>query len=299
MANPVMDALTPYFSQERLPLLAKAVLGSKSAKMFNLQTGIKSSAALNIVDTDVKFGDGSTCGWNEAGTTTLSQRILETGQVKINMSFCDKDMLKYWTQYGVKIAAGQKELPFEEDFAKGVIDGIQVAIEKAIYQGDKDSADVNLNKFDGLIKILDNAAGTIKVSLGGSNLYADVMAVYNAIPEEALEGASILVGADDYRAFAQTLVEKNFFHYDGNSIADEIFVPGTGVKVVKVNGLNGTHKMIAAQVEKNLFYGCDMESDAETIDFWYSKDNQEFRLAVAFNAGCQVAWPDEVVFGSR
>ena len=35
----------------------------------------------------------------------------------------------------------------------------------------------------------------------------------------------------------------------------------------------------------------------ETFDLWYSKDNQEFRLAVKFNAGVQVAFPDEVVLG--
>lgn len=299
MANPILDSLTPYIEQNRLPLIAKAVLDSRSVKLFNVQTGVKSSAALNLLDTEVKFGDGSACGWNEAGSSTLSQRIIETGMVAVNMSFCDKAMAKYWSQYGVKIAAGMATLPFEEQFTADVVAGIQENLEKAIYQGDKASADENLNKFDGMIKILNAAAGVNKVTLGGTNLYADVMAVYNAIPEAVLDGASILVGADDYRAFCQTLVEKNFFHYDGKGVDDEIYIPGTNVKVVKVNGLNGTHKMIAAQVGKNLFYGCDMESDAETIDFWYSKDNQEFRLAANFNAGVQCAKPAECVLGSR
>lgn len=299
MANPILDSLTTYIDQNRLPLIAKAVLKGKSASMFNLQTGVKTTAALNLVDTDVKFGDGSSCGWDEAGTSTLSQRLLETGQIKINMSFCDKDMLKYWTQYAVRVAAGQKTLPFEEDFINGVVSGVQEGIEKAIYQGDKDSTDGNLNKFDGLNKILNAATGVNKVTLGGTNLYADVMAVYNAIPEQVLDGASILVGADDFRAFAQTLVEKNFFHYDGNSVGDEIFIPGTNVKVVKVNGLNGTHKMIAGQIDKNFFYGCDLEGDAEKVEFWFSQDNREFRLAIEFNAGVQCARPDEVVYGSR
>lgn len=95
MANPVFNGLTAYVQEQRLPLIKEAVLKAKSASLFNLQTDIKTSAALNLLTTDVQFGDGLACGWDEAGTQTLSQRILETGNVKVNMAFCDKEMLKY------------------------------------------------------------------------------------------------------------------------------------------------------------------------------------------------------------
>lgn len=93
--NPVMESLPKYVEEHRLPLIAKAVLGGNSAKLFNLQTGVKTSAALNLLSTDVEFGDGSTCGWDPTGTQELSQRLLETGLIKINMPYCEKDMLKY------------------------------------------------------------------------------------------------------------------------------------------------------------------------------------------------------------
>lgn len=96
MANsPVMSSLTAYVEEKRLPLIAEAVLKAKSAGLFNLQTGVKTTAALNLLSTSVSLGDGSACGWNEAGTQTLSQRMLATGQVKVNMAYCDKEMLKY------------------------------------------------------------------------------------------------------------------------------------------------------------------------------------------------------------
>lgn len=96
MANsPIMTSLPEYVEQRRLPLIAAAVLGGDTAKLFNLQTAVKTSAALNLLSTDVEFGDGADCGWDEAGAQTLSQRILTTGQIKINMAYCDKVMLKY------------------------------------------------------------------------------------------------------------------------------------------------------------------------------------------------------------
>lgn len=123
------------------------------------------------------------------------------------------------------------------------------------------------------------------------------MNAYMAIPEEALEGASILLGADDFRAYVQALVNANLYHYNPEAPIDAVVIPGTTVTVRKVNGLNGTHKLIAGQLDKNFFYGCDMIDDAEVFDFWYSKDDRVFKLAIEFNAGVQVAFPAFVVMG--
>ena len=262
MANsPVMTSLTAYVEQRRLPLIKEAVLKAKSASLFNLQTDIKTSAALNLLSTDVEFGDGLTCGWDEAGTQTLSQRVLTTGNIKINMAYCDKAMLKYWTQYQVRVAAGQKTLPFEEDFISGVVENVKAAIETAIWQGDTSSSTNNLSYFDGLLKILKNDAGTVDVTITGASAYDDIMAVYNAIPEKVLDGASILVGSDTFRKFIQELVAKNYYHYSGENLNGEIMLPGSQVKVIAVNGLNGTDKIVAGQLDKNFFYGCDMMND--------------------------------------
>lgn len=300
MANsPVMATLPAYVEQRRLPLIKEAVLKAKSASLFNLQSDIKTDAALNLLTTDVQFGDGLTCGWDEAGTQTLSQRILKTGNIKINMAYCDKAMLKYWTQYQIRVAAGQKTLPFEEDFVSAVVENVKEAVEIAIWQGDTTSATNNLKYFDGLLKILKNDAGTVDVVITGASAYDDIMAVYNAIPEKVLEGASILVGADTFRKFVNELVAKNYYHYSGENLNGEIYLPGSQVKVIAVNGLNGTDKIVAGQLDKNFFYGVDMVNDEEKFELWYSQDFREFRLAIEFNAGVQVAFPDEVVLGAK
>lgn len=294
-----MTSLTSYVEQRRLPLIKEAVLKAKSASLFNLQTDIKTSAALNLLSTAIQFGDGLACGWDEAGTQTLSQRILATGNIKINMAYCDKEMLKYWTQYQVRVAAGQKTLPFEEDFVNAVVENVKAAIETAIWQGDTASETNNLKYFDGLLKILGATSGVVDVGITEASAYDDIMAVYNAIPEKVLDGASILVGSDTFRKFIQELVAKNYYHYSGENLNGEIMLPGSQVKVIAVNGLNGTDKIVAGQLDKNFFYGCDMMNDEEKFELWYSQDFREFRLAIEFNAGVQVAFPDEVVLGAK
>lgn len=300
MANPIVSSLPQYVEEKRLPLIAEAVLGAKSAKLFNLQTDIKHSAALNLLTTDVAFGDGSTCGWDDAGTQSLTQRILTVGNIKVNMSFCDRDMLAKWMGYEVKVAAGSETLPFEEEFTNEVIKSIQEAVETAIYQGDTASSNVNLKAFDGLIKILSGEDGTIDVAASTeSTALAKVRKVYNAIPEKAFTrgNVAILVGMDTFRALVGDLVDKNLYHYNPGAPEGEVYLPGTNVRIIGVNGLNGAKKAVAASLD-NLFFGTDMVNDMETFKLWYSDDNQEFRLAVKFNAGVQVAFPDEVVLGT-
>lgn len=288
-----VSALTQYVEEQRLPLIRKANFAAPSVKHFNLQTGVKHSAALNILNTTVAFGDGATCGWDEAGTSAFSQRILEVGNFKVNMSFCDKAMLKYWNGYQVRVAAGQKSLPFEEDFVAGVIDGIKDKLETAVWQGVKAT-----DRMNGILTILNAEASAIKPTISGATIYEKTLEAYKAIPAKVLDKAAIFMGVDSFRDLVLELTAKNLYHYSPEvDSAMEIVLPGTSTKVYGVSGLNGQKAIVAANPE-NIYFGVDMEGDEEKFDLWYSQDNQEFRLAVNFNAGVQVAFPDEVVLAA-
>lgn len=296
-----VDALGNYVDEQRLPLIRKAVLGARSAYHFNLMTGVKGATALNLLSTDVQFGDGSTCGWNEAGSSTLSQRVLTPGAIKINMSFCEKQLLKTWANYEVKVAAGQKTLPFEEDFMKGVGESIAAKLEKAIWQGNTESEDANLNKFDGIIKIAEGASLASTVSYSADDTVSSIVArVYEAIPAQAFNKGEVVLymGADKYRKYIQELIANGNLVITSAiadvAMPDSVLIPGTNVRVIYVDGLNGTNKMFASYKD-NFVYGIDMTGDEEKYDLWYSQDNREHRLAVEFVSGTQIAFPDEVV----
>lgn len=298
--------LTAYVEEHKLPLLRNAVIGSKTAKLFNLQTGCKGDTAINILNTDVTFGDGKSCGWNEAGTSALSQRIIRVGYPKVNMSFCDKQLLKYWTNFEVRLAAGQKTLPFEEDFLNGVVEGVAAKLEKALWQGDTaKSSDANLNKFDGMIKIIEAASiAATKTYASGATVASIVNDVYGALPSAVFEKGNVVMymGSDMYRKYIQELVANGniILKSDTNAslgnlaMPESILIPGTNVTVYGVAGLDGTGKVFASYAE-NFVYGTDLVGDEEKFELWYSQDNREFRCAIEFVAGVQIAFPDMVV----
>lgn len=280
--------LENYVDEQRLPLIKKAVLGGKTISLINLQAGVKKSAALNLISVNPTLQAGG-CGFNAQGDATLSQRTISTELLKVNMEFCDKDLLAYWTGYEVKVGAGKEVLPFEEYLTSAIIEGVNEKVEKLVWQGAKSKG----AEFDGILTILDGEDDVI--SAQGTGAYAAIKAAYAAIPVAVLPKATIFVGADTFRSYMLEMVEKNFYHYaaDGADV-QEFIVPGTNTKVVAVNGLNGSNKVVAADAQ-NLFYGCDMMDDAETFDLFYSKDNRAYRLVIEFNGGTQVAYPNEVV----
>lgn len=299
MANPIVTSLPSYVDETREELIAKSVLGAKSARLFNLESDVKGPTALHLVSTDVKFGDGKECGWNASGSTEISERILTPKYLKVNMSYCDKALLGTYAQHQVRIAAGQKELPFEKDFTAGVVNGVQESVEKMIWQGD----DTNANEFDGIINILADASATTVTATSATSAYQVIKTVYNKMDESVVskDDAVIFVGAGLYREFIQDLVSANLYHFDPSNNGEEYKLPGTDVRVIKVNGLNDTASFNYAIGGRtsNFYYGTDALGDESKFDLWYSNDNREFRLAIEFTAGVQVAYPSEIVVGKR
>lgn len=283
-----LTGLTTYVEQNTDNLIAKASLGAPSLKYFTLQTGVKGETAINVLDTTISLGNGKACGWNESGETKVSQRTIKPWVAKVNRSFCDKAMVDYFMNAEVNIAAGRQTLPFEEKFIADVIKGVNEEVEKAVWQG----TTIGGTKYNGLLDIL---AGATKVELD-TTVFGTVKKVYKAIPAAVLTDSAIFMGVDKYRDLVMELVEKNLYHYNVNDNADvfEMVLPGTSTKVIGVPGLNGKDNVVALPLSETI-YGVDMQNDKEEFKFWYSDDNQEFRLAINFNGGVQVAFLDNCV----
>lgn len=297
MANIDTSALSAYVEEKKIPLINNVVLGGSIINDLTVQTGIKTKARIHYLNTDPTFQDGSHCGFNAAGTAALTEREIETGIIKINLEFCNQELLGKYSEYLVKIAAGAEDLGFERELMDSIIANIQKKLEKMIFQGDKGNSDM----FNGLIKVSKDAGVTEDVLSKSDGAYANIKQVYMSLPESAVEkGATIYVSPATYREFIQELVAKNLFHYSGPTDAypTEIVFPGTDTKVKKASGLAGTDYIFAG-VPKDWFYGTDMEGANEEIKVWYSDDQDVVRMKVLFNAGTQVAFPDEVKIGKR
>jgi hypothetical protein len=307
MSYSFVSPLTTYTEQQRLPLITKAVFAARSAALFTKQVGIKSAAALNLMDTDANIGSGTVCGWSATGNTSFTQRNITVGVMKIQESLCPRSLEQYWMQSQLTAGSQYDGVPFEQAFAEQKALRIAEALENAIWQGNSYFSGVNqlLNAASGST-VLANASATtwnpVSASVGitTSNVISIFDKVYNDIPQAILTRNDLVIfcGWNNFRTLigafkANTGVMYNQVDLQGLADGDIVY-PGTNVRVVAVPGLLGTNRIVCTYLG-NLFYGTDLLSDEENFSLWYSQDNDEVRFQAAFKAGVQFAYPDLIV----
>jgi len=308
-----VSALADYTEQNEALLVTSSVLGAKTASLIksagNVMVGVKSSETINIMDTDAVFQAGGSCGFNASGSTSFTQRTVTVGKIKVNEALCPKDLEAKYLQKALPTGSMYDAIPFEQEFTDKKAKRIASQLEIALWQGDSASVNVNLNKFDGLVKLIGAASGVVDAntstyisgaplsSISAANVVSIFDGIYKAIPAQIVseDDVHIFCGMDVFRTYTIALKNANMFHYTVDVKADNEFIlPGTTIKVVAVQGLNGTNKIYAMRLS-NLFLGTDLLNEEEKFEIFYAKEADQVRFVSEFKMGVNIAFPDEVV----
>lgn len=308
-----VSALANYTKENEALLVTSSVLGAKTAALIksagNVMIGVKSSEKINIMQTDAIFQDGAACGFTASGSTTFTQRTVTPGKVKINEALCVKNLESKYLQKALPTGSMYDSIPFEQEYSDKKAKTIAAQLETALWQGDTASGNVNLNKFDGLVKLVGAASGVVAANastfisgaplstITAANVISIFDGVYAAIPAQvvAADDMTIFCGQDVYRTYTIALKNANSFTYNVDTKADaEFILPGTTIKVIAVAGLNGTNKVYAMRLS-NLFLGTDLLNEEERFEIFFAKEADEIRFVSEFKMGVNIAFPDEVV----
>src|SRR6188768_3141025 len=158
-----VSSLTDYVNEQSKELLVALQFEAETGQLANVQTGIKSAAALQLLSNSPVPQDGSSCGFNASGDTTFTQRILTTKAIKYQDTLCPRTLEAKWTQIMLKKGQNYDE-SFAPEIMKAILDDVLNEIkrrqETADWRGDTSSTDAYLKSYDGLIKIIKAATGT-------------------------------------------------------------------------------------------------------------------------------------------
>jgi hypothetical protein len=306
----VVTSLTNYTKTNEQMLLVKSFFEPKTATYMSKLTGVKSSIQLPQLEDTLIWQAGGNCGLvNASGNTSITARTLTVGRIKAEKSWCIADLEAKYTQLLLTPGSQYEALPggIDQAFMEHIMGNQGEYVEKAIWQGDTDVWQDYLNKFDGLIKIIGAASGTIAAnaaaymtpvtSVTASNILAVMQGIYNAIPVALLDKADlrIFIGTDFARLYQMALINANLYNFiPGADSLGEFFLYGTNVKVVPVAGLNGTNKAYALRTS-NMFLGVDLEHEEEELNVWYSQDYDTVYMRMKFKLGTQIGITTEVV----
>lgn len=301
-----VSSLTDYVNQSSTELIAAAQFKAETAALANIQTGVKSSAALQILTVDPFPLAGGQCGFTGSGDVAFTQRVIEAKSIKFEESLCPKALETKWTQ--LLLRAGQQYT--EADIPAMVMDEIIKAIGKRCeildWQGNVSlTANGLLNKYDGLIKIINNASGVVTATAStynSTNCRTIVANILTNIPA-ALKGdpdVKIFMGYDAAEIYRQKLMNDNLYHVPAGT-GRPLLAEGSVIEIVPVHGLDGLYSTagqscIFALKPSNMYIGVDMQGEEEQARMWVDgSDMETVKYRIAFRRGWQVAIPSEIV----
>jgi hypothetical protein len=298
-----LAGLSTYTNQQTLPLITKSLFDARTVSLITKQVGVKYVSALNLMDTTTAFTYGNTCGFNGSGNTTdFTQRSLTAVHTKVHEAICPKALEQYWMQTQLTAGSRPTTIPFEQAYAEQKVKSIQKSLETAVWQSD---STVTAGAMDGFAKIFADAS--VSNLNSGSLTYASLLTASNAIlllnqiesglPADirGYDDVVIFCGLDVFLRIKQALVAENYFNisYLNGVESFELVLPGSNIKLIAVNGLNGTYDLYAGRLAHFIF-GTDLLNEEERFEIFYAKEADEVRFVVEFKAGVQIAFPDQM-----
>jgi hypothetical protein len=276
---------------------------------MQILTGVKSTIQVPALVDALIWQNGDNCGFTASGDTSISARVLTVGRIKVNKEWCIEDLENKYTQLLLSPGSNYDALPggIDAAFVETILGTTKEDVEKAIWRGDTASASSQLKQFDGLVKIINAASGTIQANasafitpvtaITAANIISVVQAVYSAIPVEILDKTDLTVymGVDNFRTYQLALTNANLFNFIATDNAlGQMKIHGTNVNIVSTPGLTSTNAIYALR-DSNMFLGCDLESEQEDFKFWYSQDFDLVRFKYRTKLGVQVSQVQEIV----
>lgn len=299
------SSLTAYVNENSAPITKSLMFGAPSVKLMSVMSDVKGDSMLNVLKTDIVFGDGETCGFDDDSTATLTQRKLETANLKVNLAYCQRSLSKYWAGQELNQKIGIETLPFEEKFVDDAVSNVNKSIDKMIWYGD--SSSVSAIEFDGLMTIAATDAAEVSPTVNvvaatsalDAALYSKLQAVVAAIPAEVYGDNIVCMSVSTFRAVVADFEANNPYHTLEFVTDDKLCfkMPNSNILVYGVQGMEKANStdMISFN-PNNTFFGCDYEDAMETFKFRFDEHFDQFELHMLMNAGVQFAFLDEVVY---
>ena len=315
MSGFTVTGLTTYIKENADDIYVAAITQAETLKYpgISIMAGVKNAEKLMQFVNTAPFQVGGTCAFNASGSNTFTNRTLTVSPLKVNDVFCPEDLqIKF---LNTKLVAGSNydSLPFEKLITDSVVANIQLGLEQAIWKGDTASVGSNvLKQFDGWLKTIDAASpvyATATAAITTANIIGIMDNIYTLIPAAILNNPAkplvSFMGWDTFRTLILALKTANAFNFFPEStwLTGEFTLPGLGLKIKAVHGLdNGQlgeaiayRDRIVTTYAANLFYGCDLTGEEETVKSWYSMDDQNVKISVKWKSGCQISYGSEIV----
>ena len=282
-----LTGLTAYIDENSFDLISKTVLNTDLAAVMNTRVGLKGDTVkIPLLSGDFTTQDGASCGFTALGDTDITQVSMDIANRKFNQVYCAQTLRDYFMSQSLAAGAmaGGESLPFEALMADYYVKNLTKYNEDFIINGEG-----AISGLKGYIQVANGATAQSDVAPAAwttSNAIAQSQALANAIPDAVADRDDLImvVSPSMERVLRLAITQANYYHI---APSEDVYVPGTNVKVVASSGLVAGSYAFAGPASF-LVLGTDLTSDFEQFKLFYSQDNDEIRSIMRWRIGVTV-----------
>ena len=287
-----LDITSNYSGEHAGQYIAAALKSATSLEYLNVLENVKFKRNITKV-AGASLVANASCDFTDAGTLTLTERVLNPKELQINVDLCKKDLLADWQ--AAQMRAGAHNRDMSNDFTAFVMSYLSGTIADAVESSIWSGAEATGGQFEGFLTATtgyfatDGTVGTDSATAAytADNVIANLQSLVAAVPAQVYtkEDLYIYMNAKTYRFYISAISALSAFPFNHMGQYSPEF---EGVKIAVCQGLPD-NQMVAAQ-KSNLFFGTDLISDHSEIRMLDMSDldgSDNIRVVAKFTGGVQ------------
>jgi hypothetical protein len=278
--------------------IAAALKEATSLDFLTSIENIKLQSNIQVMDASVSPVAAATCDFSDAGTLALTEKVLTTTNLQINLDLCKGTLLSSWEAMQMRAGAGAPPPASFDDYVISYMGSVIAnATENSIWAGVVAGGD--FTGFVGAVVgyLLPGVDGTVNQAAGTAAVYSATNIIENLQTgtTDIAANAPGVLNKDDlyiymnnksYNFYIQAVSALGYVNaYSMNGNYEPLF---EGFKIAVCPGMKDNELVIAQK--SNLFFGTDLLSDATRIallDMASLDGSDNMRLVCKYSAGVQ------------
>jgi len=301
---------TTYAGEFAGQYISAALLSGKTLNesAIGIKPNVKYKEVIKKVDTSGLIAN-ATCDFTDAGSVTLTERILQPEEFQVNVELCKKDFRSDWEAIQMGVGAFDQLPPNFADFLIAHVAGkVAEKTEQNIWGG----VNATAGEFDGFSVLMaadsdvNDAANDSATAFTSANIVSLLENVLDSVPSGVYgrEDLTIYVPTVAFKAYIRSLggfgasglgaagvgAQGALWYDNGNALSFD------GVKIQHAPGMPADH--IIAGEASNLYFGTGLLSDhneVKVIDMADLDGSQNVRVIMRFTAGVQYGVGSDLV----
>lgn len=293
----VLTDLNTWTDELSFDLISKAVLTTNLMEYATIRSGLRAGqVSINLLDADISVQDRA-CGWDNNGTMTFSQVVIDIAEKQSKQELCPTDLRDYYLSQRLSASAYAEEVPFPEVVSNLFVQKIKNWNENYLATQLMTTAQAAI----GLGGTCPNAIATTAAPTV-DNIVGIVLDLFDAIDESVKDRDDlvVLMSPANFALLRRALVAQNYFHYNqGEGTQDELIIPGTNMKAVKVTLTDPAGEYYNAMIagpSRDIVIGAGLEDDYDQLRIFYDQSNDVVKVMAAWRIGvnfvdvCKWSW---------